>query len=374
MCHYNEFTAFSVKPLKKIQAAIKRKRADAFLITQPENRRYLSGYTASDLSIVESSGVLLVPAKRTPVLLTDSRYYLQAEKEAAGFEIVSARSSLLGALKELLPKMGIRRLLFESHYLLHETALKLIDLGKKQGVTMIPVSSIVEKLRTTKSAAEIEMIRQSVHLNEIVFKEVYQNLAVGQTERAVAVAIESAMMSKGAEGVAFPTIVAAGPNAAVPHAVPTDRAIKEGETVIIDMGLKLNGYCSDMTRTVVLGEPGKRIKEIIRLTRKAQLAALKTIRAGILAKEADRAARKIITDAGFGNNFGHGLGHGVGLAVHEMPFLNRTRRGKLQPGMVVTVEPGIYIPGWGGVRLENMVVVEREGCSLINRDTTYLDI
>jgi Xaa-Pro aminopeptidase len=129
-----------------------------------------------------------------------------------------------------------------------------------------------------------------------------------------------------------------------------------------------------MTRTVVLGKPSKRIKEIIRLTRKAQQAALKTIKAGILAMEADRAARKIIIDAGFGNNFGHGLGHGVGLAVHEMPSLNRTRRGKLRPNMVVTVEPGIYIPGWGGVRLENMVVVEREGCTLLNRDTTFLDI
>lgn len=374
MCHSNEFTAFPVKPLNKIKAAIKRKRADALLVTQPENRRYLSGYTATDLSIVESSGILLVPARGTPVLLTDSRYYLQAEKEATGFEIVSVRSSFLGALQKLLPKLGIRRLLFESHYLLYETAVKLIDLGKKQSVEMIPVSGVVEKLRTVKSAAEIQRIRQSVRLNELVFKEIYQNLAAGQTEREVAVAIESAMMSKGAEGVAFPTIVAAGPNAAVPHAVPTDRAIKEGETVIIDMGLKLNGYCSDMTRTVVLGKPSKRIKEIIRVTRKAQQAALKTIKAGILSREADRAARKIITAAGFGKNFGHGLGHGVGLAVHEMPSLNRMRRVKLLPGMVVTVEPGIYLPGWGGVRLENMVVVEREGCTVLNRDTTFLDI
>jgi len=374
LCHSNEFKAFPVKPLKKIKAAIKRKQADAFLVTQPENRRYLSGYTATDLSIVESSGVLLVPARGTPILLTDSRYYLQAEKEATDFEIVSVRSSLLGALKKLLPQLGIRRLLFESHYLLHETAVKLIGLGKKQNVAMIPVSGLVENLRIVKSADEIEKIRQSVRLNETVFKEIYQNLAPGQTERDVAIAIESAMIRKGAEGVAFPTIVAAGPNAAIPHAVPTDRIIKEGETVIIDMGLKLNGYCSDMTRTVVLGKPDKRIKEIIRLTRKAQQAVLKIIRAGILAREADRAARKIITDAGFGKNFGHGLGHGVGLAVHEPPSLNRMRRNKLQPGMVVTVEPGIYLPDWGGVRLENMVVVGREGCTVLNRDTTFLDI
>lgn len=374
MYHHNEFTVCPVKPLEKIKAAIRRKSADALLVTQPENRRYLSGYTATDLSITESSGVLLVPGRGTPFLLTDSRYHLQAEKEATGFEVVLVRSSLLGTLKKMLPQLGIHRLLFESHYQLHATAVKLIDLGKKQNIEMVPVSGMVEKLRVVKSAEEIEKIRQAVDLNELVFQEIYQNLIPGQTEREVAIAIESAMMLKGAEGPVFPTIVAAGPNAAAPHAVPTDRVIKERETIIIDMGLKLNGYCSDMTRTVVLGKPDKRIKEIIRLVRKAQRAALQTIKAGILAKEADRAARKIITEAGFGKYFGHGLGHGVGLAVHEPPSLNRMRSNKLQTGMVVTVEPGIYLPGWGGVRLENMVVVEERGCTVLNQDTTFLDI
>ena len=363
-----------MKPLEKIKAAIRRKGADALLVTQPENRRYLSGYTATDLSIAESSGVLLVPGRGSPFLLTDSRYHLQAEKEVSDFEVVPVRFSLLGALKKILPQLGIRRLLFESHYLLHATAVKLLDLGQKQKIEIMPTGGMVEKLRTVKSAEEIEKIRQAVGLNELVFQEIFQNLIPGQTEREVAIAIESAMMLKGAEEPAFPTIVAAGPNAALPHAVPTGRAIKEGETVIIDMGLKLNGYCSDMTRTVVLGKPDTRIKETIRLVRKAQLAALKTIKAGILAREADRAARKIITDAGFGKYFGHGLGHGVGLAVHEPPSLNRMRRNKLQPGMVVTVEPGIYLPNWGGVRLENMVVIEEGGCTVLNHDTTFLDL
>jgi Xaa-Pro aminopeptidase len=371
-----------VKPLEKIKAAIRRKGADALLVTQPENRRYLSNYTATDLSIAESSGVLLVPGRGTPLLLTDSRYHLQAEKEATGFEVVLVRSSLLGALKKMLPQLSIRRLpqlsirrmLFESNYLLHATAVKLMDLGQKQNIDMIAVGGMVEKLRTVKSAEEIEKIQKAVGLNELVFQETYKSLTPGQTEREVAIAIESAMMLKGAEGPAFPTIVAAGPNAALPHAIPTDRAIKEGETVIIDMGLKLNGYCSDMTRTVVLGKPDKRTKETIRLVRQAQRAALQTITAGIMVKEADWAARKIITDAGLGKNFGHGLGHGVGLAVHEPPSLNRTRRNKLQPGMVVTVEPGVYLPGWGGVRLENMVVVEKRGCVVLNQDTTFLDL
>jgi len=344
------------------------------LITQPENRRYLSGYTATDLSIAESSGALLVPRQGTPLLLTDSRYQLQAEQEAAGFEVVLLRGSLLGALKKILPRNGIKKLAFESHYMLHATAIKLIGLGQKQGIEMMPVGGMLEKLRTRKSREEIQKIRQSVLLNEAVFRDIFANLQVGQTEREVATAIESTMMRKGADEPAFHTIVASGPNAALPHAVPSDRLIQEGETIIIDMGLKLDGYCSDMTRTVVLGKTDKHTVRIIRLVRRAQLAALKTIKAGILARDADRAARQIINEAGFAENFGHGLGHGVGLAVHEAPSVNRLRRNKLQPGMVVTVEPGIYIPGWGGVRLENVVLVEEKGCSVLNRDITFLDV
>ena len=363
-----------MKSLDKIQAAIRRKGADALLVTQPENRRYLSGFTATDLSIAESAGVLLVPGHGTPLLLTDSRYQLQAEKEAVGFEVFLLRGSLLQGLKRILGRRGHRRLAFESHYLLHGAAIKLMDLGQKQGIEMIPVSGMVEKLRIRKTPEEIQKIQQSVLLNESVFKEVFAHLKPGKTEREVALAIESTMMHRGADAVAFPTIVAAGPNAALPHAVPTDRIIKEGETIIIDMGLKLDGYCSDMTRTVVLGKPDKSIVKIIRLVRKAQLAAIKTIKAGIMARDADRAARKVLSGVGYGKNFGHGLGHGVGLAVHESPSLNRMRRNKLQAGMVVTVEPGIYLPGWGGVRLENMVVIEKKGCTILNRDKTFLDL
>jgi len=363
-----------VKPLEKTRAAIKRKGADALLVAQPENRRYLSGYTATDLSIAESSGVLLVPGRGTPILLTDSRYQLQAEKEAEDFEVVLLKGSLLGGLKTIVGRLGIKTLAFESHYQLYAAAVKLLEFGRKQGIEMIPVEGMIEKLRLRKTEEEVKKIKRAVRLNEEVFQEIFAHLAPGQTERLVAREIESTMMRKGAEEPAFPTIVAAGPNAALPHAVPTDRAINEGETIIIDMGLKLDGYCSDMTRTVVLGTPDKRAIETIRLVRKAQRAAFKSIKAGILARDADRAAREVISGAGYAKNFGHGLGHGVGLAVHESPSLNRMRRNKLQPGMVVTVEPGIYLPGWGGVRLENMVVVEEKGCTVLNQDTTFLEV
>jgi len=363
-----------LKSLKKIRAAIRRKGADALLVTQPENRRYLSGYTATDLTISESSGTLLIPVRGTPLLLTDSRYLLQAEKEAAGFEVVRVQQVLIKEIIRVLPRLDVRKLAFESQYLLFNTARKLMDLGRKHGIKIIPVSNMIERQRVRKSADEIKNIQRAVNLNESVFQEAYANLKPGQTEKEVAVEIEAAMLRKGAEEPAFPTIVASGPNAAMPHAVPTDRVLKKGETVIIDMGLKLNGYCSDMTRTVILGKSDGKTLKIIRLVRKAQNAALRTIKAGIQARVADHAARDIINRAGYGNNFGHGLGHGVGLAVHEAPSLNRRSTGKLQSGMVVTVEPGIYLPGWGGVRLENMVVVTEDGCTILNRDTTFLDI
>ena len=363
-----------MKALDNIKAGLRRKGADALLVTQPENRRYLSGFKAPDLSIAESSGALLVFTRSSPLLLTDSRYQLQAEQEATGFGVVLVQYNLWNTLLKILVRHSVRKLAFESHYFLHDAATKLMDLGQKHGIEIIPVSNMIEKQRTRKSGEEIQKISQSVLLNEKVFLEVYKGLRPGQTEKEVAQQIETAMRRNGAEEQAFPTIVAAGPNAALPHAVPTDRAIKKGETVIIDMGLKLDGYCSDMTRTIVLGKPDSRTVKIMRLVRKAQRAALETIKAGILARDVDRAAREIISRAGHGKHFGHSLGHGVGLAVHEAPSLNKMRRNKLQPGMVVTVEPGIYLPGWGGVRLENMVAVTGDGCTILNRDTTFLDI
>jgi Xaa-Pro aminopeptidase len=364
-----------LKALEKIRAAIKRRGADVFLVTQPENRRYLSGYTATDLSISESSGVLLIPVRDTPpFLLTDSRYQIQAEEEASGFEIVRVFDSILKTVVKILRREKLSKLAFESHYILYSSAEKLKSSAKKHGITLVPVSQVIERQRIIKTAAEREKIKQAVLLNEKVFQEIYKGIRPGQTEKELALKIETTMKALGAEEPAFPTIVAAGENGARPHAVPTERSLHKGETIIIDMGLKLDGYCSDMTRTIVLGELGLKTKEIIRLVRKAQQSALKSIKAGITAREADQAARQIIKSAGYGKNFGHGLGHGVGLAVHEPPSLNSRRRNKLQTGMVVTVEPGIYIPGWGGVRLENMVIVEDNGCTVLNRDTTFLDI
>lgn len=360
--------------LTTIRASLKRRKLDCLLVSQPDNRRYLSGYSAVDHGIEESSGLLLIPATGTPFLLTDSRFQLHAKKEAPDFEVVLYPQGLLVLLKKILPALGVKKLGFESHYTLHSFALSLEKTAKEMNIEPVPIKGLIERFRTVKTEKEIEKTRQSVRLNEEVFREIYSQLRPGISEQETALNIENAMMRKGAERPSFDTIVAGGPNGAKPHAVPSKRLLREGEPIVIDMGLILDGYCSDMTRTIVLGTPDARTVELFRLVRKAQLAGMAQLSAGVSAKEVDQAARKVIEQVGLGKNFSHGLGHGVGMAVHEAPSLNRRNRKKLRSGMIVTVEPGVYLPDWGGIRLENMVVVRDNGCENLNRDMTFLDI
>lgn len=361
-------------PTTPLQSWLRRRHLDAMLISQPENRRYLSGFSAHDHSISESSGFLLILPGRRPFLLTDFRFQLDAETEAPGYEVLVYKQGVVALLSTLLPSLGVRRLAFESHYVLHAFFLSLAKTAGRHGIELAPLKGVVEKARRTKNLEEIEKIQRSVRLNEEVFQEVFQTLHAGETERQVALRIEALMRAKGAQGPSFETIVASGPNGASPHAVPSDRPLQEGEPIVIDMGLRLAGYCSDMTRTVVLGTPDPETIALFRLVRKAQLAGLAALKAGVKARDVDRAARTIIAEAGYGNRFGHGLGHGVGLAVHEEPSLSRRSRRILQANMVVTVEPGIYLPGWGGIRLENMALVTENGYRLLNKDTTFLDL
>lgn len=360
--------------LFRLRQSLKQRRIEAFLITSQENRRYLSGFSPPDGSLTESAGALLIPAEGSPYLLTDSRFKLEAEKETRDFQIIIYSKGLLASLKDLLKSHQIRRLGVESQALLYSTYLGMSRKFSGLGTVISPLEGVVEKMRLCKTTEEIEKIKASVKLNEEVFQEVYPKIRPGMTEIETALLLEQTMRLKGAEGPSFPTIVAGGPNGASPHAVPTSRPLQEGEPVIIDMGLILNGYCSDMSRTIILGSPDRQTIERLRLVRQAQKAAISAIRAGITARDADHAAREVIKNSGKGNNFGHGLGHGVGLAVHEAPSLNRRNRKKLTEGMVVTVEPGIYMEGWGGIRLENMVVVRPDGCEVLNRDRTFLDL
>lgn len=360
--------------IQKLQKKLRYKKLDAILISQPENRRFLSGYSAPDHGIAESSGALLIPARGSGYLMTDFRFKLQAKNEVDDFHIELYPRGLLTLLKTLLPKLGIQRLAFESDYMLHSTAAKLQALAQDLDITLTPITQFVETMRVVKDEQELEKIRASVALNEEVFQEVFATISTGQTEIDIALAIAQTMRRKGAEGESFSSIVATGHRSALPHAVPGKVEIEENKVLMIDMGLVLDGYCSDMTRTFCFKKPDNRYLEIHRLVRKAQLAGIAAVKAGVTGREVDKAARDVINDAGMGHYFGHALGHGVGLAVHEEPRLSFKSRKKLKAGMVVTVEPGIYIPDWGGVRLENMVVVQDDGCENLNSDTTWLDI
>ena len=360
--------------ITRLQASLRRRRVDGLLVSQPDNRRYLSGYTAPDHGIQESSGLLLIPAKGRPYLLTDARFTLQAEAEAQFFLVELYSRGLLPLLERLINRLGLQSLAFESDYLLYSTFQHLAGMAGKRGLKLAAQSGLIEAMREVKSADELELLRASTRLNETVFQSVYATIEPGMTEREIALALELTMREMGAEGPSFPTIVAFGTNAARPHAVPTDRELQAGDLVLIDMGLIHRGYCSDMTRTFVAGRPDRTYIDRHRVVRAAMQAGIGAIRAGVTGAEVDRVARQVIADAGYGDHFGHSLGHGVGLAVHEAPRLSRTNRKKLRAGMVVTVEPGIYLPEWGGIRLENMVVVGEHGPEVLNRDTTGLDL
>ncbi|MFH1147082.1 MAG: aminopeptidase P family protein [Pseudomonadota bacterium] len=353
--------------IAQVRKTLARKRLDAFLVTGSENRRYLSGFSARDTHPSETSGFLLISANRL-FLLTDSRYELEAREEAPGFEVVVVKRGYKRAIAGLTRRYRMRRFGIESSHLLVSTYESLDNIPD---LKLISTKDTVEKMRAIKTAPEISEIEKSVHLNERVFAEIMRVLRPGITEKEAAWEIERVARSLGADDLSFESIVASGPNAAKPHAVPTDRKIGGGEPIIIDMGMRLNGYCSDMTRTVFLGSPPPELAEIYRIVREAQVAAIEALKAEIKGVDADRSAREIIKSAGYGDAFGHALGHGVGLAVHEAPRLGPLSRDRLKPGMVVTVEPGIYLPGRGGVRLEDMVVIEEESCRNLNRDQTF---
>lgn len=359
--------------LKNLQSKLRRRKLDALLVSQPENRRYLCGYTAADHGISESSGVLFVPAHGAALLLTDFRYHVQAEQETS-LKVECHTRGLIPLLGSLIAGQNIKRFGFESHYTLHSFSIKLAELSEKGKFKLVPAKGLIEKMRLLKDSQEIDLIRRSVQLNEQVFQQVYRSLDPQMSEIDTAMTIESAMRAAGAERPSFDTIVAAGLNSALPHAAPTSQELGINRPITIDMGLVLNGYCSDMTRTFVIGKTDEKFLEINRLVRRAQLAGMGAVKPGVSMKEVDQAARRIIADGGYGKNFGHSLGHGVGLAVHEGPRVSANSRQKLVPGMIITIEPGIYLPGWGGVRLENMIAIHEDGCELLNSDTTWLDI
>lgn len=335
---------------------------DVAWIIQPENRRYLSGFRATDTQLTESSGSLLISENRA-VLVTDSRYTTQAKQEAPHFEVLTIKRDLVEEFPDILKDLGARCVGFESDYLTWGMYQRLSQAFNAMPAkpTLLPLPTVVEEMRETKADEELMTLRAAADLISDIIEAVIAGMRPGMTEKEVAYHIESLAREGGAEDLAFPSIVASGPNSALPHAVSTDRRLNTAEPILLDAGVRLNGYCSDMTRTVFLGEPGDMFKSMYKTVRKAQLAAINAIYPAVKSTDVDRVARHIIEEAGYGAYFGHGLGHGVGLAAHERPRLSPRHPVPLKEGMVVTVEPGIYIPETGGVRLEEMVWVTPTG-------------
>jgi Xaa-Pro aminopeptidase len=315
------------------------------------NRRYLSGFTGS-------MGHLLITPEAA-FIAVDFRYYEQAENESPHFQQFKANGPMATWLKDFLAKgnLGGKKLGFEAHGISYATYRSLRtaigELAESDRPELTPTEHLVESLRVIKEPAEIEALQAAVTLGDQAFEHVAARVEPGWTEKQIAWEIEKYVREHGGEGMSFETIVAAGPHGSLPHAQPREVAVKSGDGVVIDMGVKLDGYVSDLTRTIVIGKPDDQFRKIYDIVLGAQLTAEELVRPGMTGNEAHMLAHRFIEEAGYGESFGHGLGHGVGLQVHEPPRVGRTSDDRLEDGMVFTIEPGIYLPGWGGVRIED---------------------
>jgi Xaa-Pro aminopeptidase len=330
--------------------------ADVLVVTSLVNVRYLTGYTGSN-------GVAVV-GPSTRLFLTDFRYTEQSAAEVDGsFDRNIATLDLLDAIADALPG-GELRLGFEDAHLSVRSHARLRELMPDR-VELVAAGDAVEALRAVKEPEEIKRIAAATSIADTALRQIMEQGLIGRTEIEVATALERAMRDLGAQRPSFEAIVAVGPHGALPHAQPRDVQIGAGELVVIDWGAELDGYCSDCTRTLATGELSETARAIYELVLRAELAGVEAVRAGIGGREADAAAREVIAEAGHGDHFGHGLGHGVGMEIHEGPRLSQRSDAVLADGNVVTVEPGVYLPGEFGVRIEDLVVVNDGGCDIL---------
>ncbi|TES84313.1 MAG: M24 family metallopeptidase [Dehalococcoidia bacterium] len=325
---------------------------EGILISRPENRRYLSGFDGS-------AGFLFITPKDS-VLATDFRYTTQAKSQAPDYKLLTISGEISQWFPPLINELGIKRLGFESEHIAfaqHQRLCDILNEGNSQA-KLIPVDGVVESLRALKEPEEIELMTRAAGIADAAINHIREKLHVGMTELEAAWEIEKFMREAGSQPVPFEIIVGSGPNAALPHALPTERAIGESEPIVIDIGARVEGYGSDLSRTFCLGAPDETFKKVYDTVLGARDTAIAIIKEGMNGAEADQLARTVIEEGGYGEAFGHGLGHGVGLAPHESPRLGPNSTDKLADSMVFTIEPGIYLEGWGGVRIEDMVVME----------------
>jgi len=352
--------------VQRVRALMAEQNLDCLLITHPSNRVYLTGFTGEDTAPNESSGHLFITANDA-VLVTGSVNVTQAEAQAPHVRVIKREGGWPQADAAVLIEIGVQRIGYEAQAMLvgvfNGISEQLAE--KNHQHEWVVADGLVEQLRIIKSESEIALLRKAFEITSAAFERVAPTIAAGQTEWDVSWRIHQAFVELGAEGPAFPTIVAAGTHAARPHHEPGERVIREGEPIVIDMGARYHGYCADLTRTVWVGEPDEKLREVYPIVAAAVEQAIERIQPGMTGADMDAAARDFIEARGFGDAFSHGLGHGIGVRVHEGPSASKESKDVLAAGQVITVEPGIYLPEWGGVRVEDVILITEDGIEVL---------
>ncbi|MBI2469847.1 MAG: aminopeptidase P family protein [Planctomycetes bacterium] len=342
--------------LDKLKGKLKEDKVDAFLITNEINIRYVTGFTGSE-------SILLITQK-DDYLFTDFRYIEQAKHDVPWIQIVERKVSLIKTICRKLKLLNIKKLYVESLYFTYSQYDEIKN--KVKGVCILPTQGVVEKYRKRKTHEEIKKIQTAIDIAENAYTVFRKKIRAGLSEKNLADILEFEIRKKGGEKSSFDIICAAGMRASQPHARTTDRKIQDGDAILIDWGTCLQFYNSDLTRISFIDRISPKFRNIYQIVLDAQSFAIDNVKPGRMAKDIDYAARSFITKKGFGKCFGHGLGHGIGMAVHEDPVINARSKEILEEGMVFTIEPGIYIPGWGGIRIEDIVLVTPQGCNVLS--------
>ena len=349
--------------LQKLRSEMEQQQIESLLITSPFNLRYITGFTGS-------SGLALVTQEKA-LFITDFRYTEQAAEQAQGFEVIQAKTNLLEEAAQSVKQLGIKTVAFEQDFV---TYASFLQYEEKMEAALKPVSGIIEKIRMIKTPEELKILKAAAKIADDAYEHICGFIKAGQTELEVSNELEFFMRRQGATSSSFDTIVASGLRSALPHGVATDKVIQQGDMITLDYGALYNGYISDITRTVAVGEPSEKMKEIYQTVLDAQILGVEKIGPGMTGIEADAIARDYIKSKGYGEAFGHSTGHGIGLEVHEGPGLSSKSQTVLEPGMAVTVEPGIYLPGIGGVRIEDDILITESGNERLTNSTKELRI
>ncbi len=350
--------------INKLRNLREEKEFDAIMITSKKNRFYFSNFTGT-------AGTILI-TNSDNYFITDFRYMDQAKEQTEGFEIIEISKNKNKNLIKFLNDHNLKNIGFEDGDLSYKQYQELSNIDSD--IEYSPLSDEINEYRKIKDDEEVDTIKEAIKITEKAFKKIITYIEPGMKEREVAAELEYYLRKLGGEGPSFDFIIASGKRSALPHGVASDKTIETGDFITLDFGTYYKGYCSDMTRTIVVGEPEEKQVEIYNIVLKAHLEVIDKIKPGMTGQQADQIARKIIEEAGYGDNFGHGLGHGLGIEVHEAPRLSTTSEEVLKPGMIVTDEPGIYIPGWGGVRIEDDLVITEDGCNSLNKSNKELII